>query len=99
MQRIAVPMLGGMVTAPLLSLFLLTQFSLPTHAADDMAGMNMKPAGTMSAPKPVDAEPERSMRQMARSPNGPSTGVRRTPVPLIGTLAKEEVFSKRRYRI
>lgn len=30
--------------------------ALPTYAADDMAGMNMKPAGAMSAPKPVEAE-------------------------------------------
>ncbi len=30
--------------------------TLPAFAADDMAGMNMKPRGAMSAPKPVDAE-------------------------------------------
>ncbi|MGY2492855.1 copper-binding protein [Cupriavidus sp. CP313] len=31
-------------------------FALPAYAADDMAGMNMKPTGAMSAPKPVEAE-------------------------------------------
>jgi Cu/Ag efflux protein CusF len=31
-------------------------FALPAFAADDMAGMNMKSPGAMSAPKPVDAE-------------------------------------------
>jgi len=31
-------------------------FALPALAADDMAGMNMKSQGVMSAPKPVDAE-------------------------------------------
>ncbi|WP_416047249.1 copper-binding protein [Cupriavidus basilensis] len=30
--------------------------SLPAHAADDMAGMNMKPSASMAAPKPVEAE-------------------------------------------
>lgn len=31
-------------------------FALPAHAADEMAGMNMKPAAAMPAPKPVAAE-------------------------------------------
>ena len=30
--------------------------ALPVYAADDMAGMNMKPAEAKSAPKPVEAE-------------------------------------------
>lgn len=30
--------------------------SLPAHAADDMAGMSMKPSASMAAPKPVKAE-------------------------------------------
>jgi len=30
--------------------------SVPAFAADDMAGMSMKPQAAMSAPKPVDAE-------------------------------------------
>lgn len=31
-------------------------FTLPAQAADDMAGMQMKPAASTSAPKPVQAE-------------------------------------------